>query len=171
MVGVRDDGLDLGRTLAYPIHGALVDWSFTDPAYGGVAGDGVHTVYVQWQDGSGTWSPVASATVLVDTTPPRGTASTDVGSAWTASTTVHVTTAATDALTGTTHVRLSNVDWTDADGELQPGTSFPAGVEMPIPWDFSPAGEGVCPVAGRRRQLVAGDHAARPLGLLAAAGH
>jgi hypothetical protein len=133
--------LDLGRTLPYQSGGALVDWAFTDPAYGGDPSDGMHTVYVQWQDGSGIWSPVASASVLVDTAPPDATASTDVGSAWTASTSVHVTTAATDALTGTTLVRLSNVDWTDVDGELQPGTSFPSGVEMPIPWSFSPAGE------------------------------
>jgi len=133
--------LDFGRTFPYQSGGALVDWPFTDPAYGADTGDGPHTVYVQWQDGSGTWSPVASASVLVDTTPPQTGASTDVGSAWTTSTSVHVTTAATDALTGTTHVRISNVGWTDVDGELQPGTSFPAGVEMPILWDFSPAGE------------------------------
>jgi hypothetical protein len=133
--------LDLGRAFAYTTHGSLVDWSFTDPAYGADAGDGQHTVYVQFQAGSGTWSPVSSASVLVDTTPPDATASTDVGSAWTTSTSVHVTTAATDALTGTSHVRLSNADWTDADGELQPGTSYPAGVEMPIAWAFSPAGE------------------------------
>ena len=133
--------LDLGRTLPYQSGGALVDWSFTDPAYGAALGDGPHTVYVQFQDGSGSWSPVTSAGVLVDTTPPRATASTDVGSAWTASASVNVTTAATDALTGVTHVRLADVGWTDLDGELQPGTSFPAGVEMPIPWAFSPAGE------------------------------
>ena len=133
--------LDLGRTFAYANHGSLVTWSFTDPAYGGDPGDGPHTVYVQWQDGSGTWSPVTSASVLVDTTPPEVSASTDVGNAWTTSTRLHVTTAATDALTGVTHVRLSNLEWTDLDGELQPGTSFRAGVEMPIPWDFSPAGE------------------------------
>lgn len=133
--------LDLGRTFPYQSGGALVDWPFTDPAYGGETGDGRHTVYVQWQDGSGSWSPVMSANVLVDTTPPVATASTDVGSAWTTSTSIHVTTAATDALTGTAHVRLSNVDWTDLDGELQLGTSFPARVEMPIPWDFSPVGE------------------------------
>jgi hypothetical protein len=133
--------LDFGRTFPYQSGGALVNWSFTDPAYGGDPGDGPHTVYVQWQDGSGTWSPVTSATVLVDTTPPQATASTDVGSAWTTSTRVQVTTAATDGLTGVTQLRLSNVDWTDVDGELQPGTSFPAGAEMPIPWDFSPTGE------------------------------
>jgi len=55
------DVLDLGRTYADQNGGALVDWSFTDPAY----------VYVQWQDGSGTWSPVTSASVLADTTPPQ----------------------------------------------------------------------------------------------------
>jgi hypothetical protein len=133
--------LDLGRTFTYTTHGSLVDWSLTDPAYGADSGDGPHSVYVQWQDGSGTWSPVSSASVLVDTTPPNVTASTDVGSAWTTSTSVRVTTSATDTLTGVTHVRLSNLEWTDPDGELQPGTSFPAGVEMPIPWDFSPAGD------------------------------
>ena len=133
--------LDLGRTLPYQSGGALADWSFADPAYGGDPADGPHTVYVQWQDGSGTWSPVTSAGVLVDTTPPHASAATDIGTAWTTATHVHVTTAATDALTGTTQVRLSNVGWTDVDGELRPGTSFPAGVEMPIPWDFSPAGE------------------------------
>jgi hypothetical protein len=63
--------LDFGRTFPYQSGGALVDWPFTDPAYGADTGDGPHTVYVQWQDGSGTWSPVASASVLVDTTPRR----------------------------------------------------------------------------------------------------
>lgn len=133
--------LDLGRTFPYQDHGSIVHWSLTDPAYGADAGDGAHTVFVQFQDGSGTWSTVSSASVLVDTAPPTATASTDAGSAWTTSSSVNVTTAATDALTGITHVRLSNLEWTDLDGELQPGTSFPAGVEMPIPWDFSPSGD------------------------------
>ena len=129
--------LDLGVTQAYQNGGALVSWPLTNPAVGGDPADGRHTVYVQWQDGSGSWSAITSATILLDTTPPDATASTDVGSAWTTSPAVRVTTNATDALTGLTHVRLSNFDWTDADGELQPGVSYPAGAEMPIPWDIT----------------------------------
>src|SRR6476646_9739261 len=64
--------LDLGRTFPYQRGGSLA-----------------------------SWSAVTSATVMVDTSPPHATASTDIGSAWTTSTTVHVTSAATDALTGT----------------------------------------------------------------------
>ena len=129
--------LDLGVTQAYQNGGALVSWPLTNPAVGGDPADGPHTVYVQWQDGSGGWSAITSATILLDTTPPDATASTNVGSAWTTSPAVRVTTNATDALTGLTHVRLSNFDWTDAEGELQPGVSYPAGAEMPIPWDIT----------------------------------
>ena len=50
---------------------------------------------------------------------------------------MRVTTAATDALTGLTHVRISNFDWTDASGELVPGVSYPPGTEMPIPWNIT----------------------------------
>jgi hypothetical protein len=129
--------LDLGVTQAYQNGGALVSGPLTDPAVGGDPADGPHTVYVQWQDGGGGWSAITSATILLDTTPPGATASTNVRAAWTTSPAVRVTTAATDALTGLTHLRLSNFDWTDADGELQPGVSSPAGTEMPIPWDIT----------------------------------
>ncbi|HEX5252066.1 MAG TPA: hypothetical protein VFW14_20565 [Gaiellales bacterium] len=129
--------LDVGVTQAYQSGGALVNWPLTNPAVGGDPADGPHTVYVQWQDGGGSWSAITSATVLLDTTPPDATASTNVGSAWTTSPAVRVTTAATDALTGLTHLRVSNFDWTDADGELVPGVSYPAGAGMPIPWDIT----------------------------------
>jgi hypothetical protein len=129
--------LDLGRTRPYQNGGALESWSLTDPGFGGDPTDGPHTVYVQWQDGGGVWSAIMSATVLLDTTPPDATASTNVGSAWATSPAVRVTTAATDALTGVTQVRVSNSGWTDAAGELQVGVSYPAGTEMPIPWDIT----------------------------------
>jgi hypothetical protein len=129
--------LDLGVTQAYQSGGALVSWPLTEPAVGGDPADGPHAVYVQWQDGGGAWSAITSATVLLDTTPPAATASTNIGSAWTTSPDVRVTTAATDALTGLAHVRVSNFGWTDADGELQPGVSYAPGVEMPIPWNIT----------------------------------
>ena len=73
--------LDLGATFTYQSGGALVSWPLTNPAVGGDSADGPHTVYAQWQDGGGTWSAITSATVLLDTTPPDATASTNVGSA------------------------------------------------------------------------------------------
>src|SRR5690349_11765308 len=92
--------LDLGVTQAYQYGGVLVHWPLTNPEVGGDPADGPHTVYVQWQDGGGSWSAITSATVLLDTTPPVATAATNVGSAWTTSPAVGVTTAAADALTG-----------------------------------------------------------------------
>jgi N-acetylneuraminic acid mutarotase len=47
-----------------------VTWNLTDTSTGGTAGDGVHTVYVQWEDGAGNWSSVSSDSITLDTAVP-----------------------------------------------------------------------------------------------------
>ena len=43
--------------------GGLIGWSLADAATGGSGTHGVHTVYVQWGNGAGTWSSVTTATI------------------------------------------------------------------------------------------------------------
>ena len=47
-----------------------VAWSLVDPAAGGVDADGQKTVSVEGGDGLGTWSPIGSASILLDRTGP-----------------------------------------------------------------------------------------------------
>jgi hypothetical protein len=44
----------------------VIPFDLTRPEYGGSATEGARTVYAQWQDGVGNWSPVSSDTIVVD---------------------------------------------------------------------------------------------------------
>ena len=48
-------------------------WDLTATAYGGTANDGLKTVYVQYRDGAGNWSPVFSDTIRLDRVKPVAT--------------------------------------------------------------------------------------------------
>ena len=43
--------------------GGLIGWSLADATTGGSSTQGIHTVYLQWGNGAGTWSSVATATI------------------------------------------------------------------------------------------------------------
>jgi hypothetical protein len=57
-----------GQTLPYA---ERLTWDVADPAYGGTAGDGKKTVYVQWADTAGNWSVVKSDSIVLETVRPR----------------------------------------------------------------------------------------------------
>ena len=84
-------------------------WSLIDPDAGGVDADGTKTVTVEGGDGLGAWSPVGSASILLDRTGPV------LGSAYfdddTVSGFVHLD--ATDEGVGLagTQVSLDDVHW------------------------------------------------------------
>lgn len=46
-----------------------LEWSLTDIYRGGSYPGGTKTVYVQWRDAQGNWSPIASATIVADLPP------------------------------------------------------------------------------------------------------
>jgi hypothetical protein len=49
---------------------ASVSWSLTDAATGGSGIDGKKAVFVQWDDGTGSWRTAGSDTIELDRTPP-----------------------------------------------------------------------------------------------------
>jgi hypothetical protein len=96
-------------------------------------GEGTKTVDVQFRDSRGSLSPIASATIVLDTTPPSGTVSIQDGSPWTASRDVSLALDSTDVGGGVTQVRVR-------DGGGQFGPWVDAGPTTP--WTLS-AGPGV----------------------------
>ena len=63
------DGGVLAGGLTLPVADEL-PWSLDVDAPGPSVPDGPHTVYVQWGDGAGNWSHVASDSITLDTHPP-----------------------------------------------------------------------------------------------------
>ncbi len=115
--------LSSGQTYAYR---TPIDWNLT-------AGDGAKTVYAQWRDNAGNWSPVSSDGILVDTSAPTGGAITIQGGSATASRNVTLTLSATDAGTGVAQARLSNT------ADFATSTLVPYATS--VPWTLS-AGDG-----------------------------
>ncbi len=73
------------------------------------SGDGVKTVEAQFDDAVGNQSAIVSDTVYLDTVAPTGASvSVNSGAAWTTSTTVTLTLAASDATSGVSEMRFSN---------------------------------------------------------------
>lgn len=59
----------LSNALSFTPNGT-VTWPLSGAGAPATVSEGAHTVYAQWQDGYGGWSAVATATILVDRTPP-----------------------------------------------------------------------------------------------------
>lgn len=77
------------------------------------SGDGLKTVYVQYEDNTGYVTPSFSDTITLDATPPTGSITINGGDASTTSTSVTLDLAATDAGSGVAMMRFSNdgVNW------------------------------------------------------------
>lgn len=45
-------------------------WNLNDAGYGGTSADGIKTVYAQWKDRTGKWSPTATDTIALNGTSP-----------------------------------------------------------------------------------------------------
>ena len=63
-----------GSTWATYGYTTPISWSLSDAAHGGSTTNGTRTVYAQWSDGAGNWSPVSSDTIVLDTVKPGVTA-------------------------------------------------------------------------------------------------
>lgn len=122
-----NDGVTFGASIPFA---TSATWTLS-------SGDGTKTVYTQFQDGAGNWSPSASASISLispppDTTPPTGNLQINGGAASTPQQAVTLALAATDDATGVTHMRFSN------DGE-----TFGAAMAFAAtaPWTLS-SGDG-----------------------------
>jgi hypothetical protein len=109
-----------GTTWTETPYAPVVDWSLgssgvvTTPISSSTIPDGVKTVHVKWRDANGHWSSPKVDTIILDRAAPAGTIAIDEGAGYTKSTSVTVSTLATDAGTGVSLVALSNdgVHWT-----------------------------------------------------------
>ena len=79
-----------------------------DASIGGSNSEGPRSVWVEWQDSHGLWSAPASDSIILDTTPPDGSATVNSGVASTSSVVVPVRVDATDATTWVAGAWLSN---------------------------------------------------------------
>ncbi len=142
---------------------ATADWALA-------AGDGTHTVYVQFQDAAGNTSADATDDIGLDETAPAGSVSIDADAATTRVTAVTLTLATSDATSGVSDLRLSN-DGATWGAWLTPTTS--------IAWDLV-AGDGTRTVYLQVRDVAGNVSAAftdtiladatPPVGALAIAG-
>ena len=89
------------------------NWSLADPGSGGSGTNGRRTVYVRWTDAHGNVSPVASDTIILDTSGPSGAVAIQGNAALSKTTSVQVDVPATDSWSGVSEVALSSdqVDW------------------------------------------------------------
>ncbi len=119
-----DGVLTTGTTYTY---NAAIAWTLT-------GGDEVKTVYAQWRDAAGNWSPVTSDTIVLDTAAPTGTVAINGGAASTNQVNVTLSLGATDVPgSGVASVLLSN------------STDFSAATPIPyaagVPWTMT-VGDG-----------------------------
>jgi hypothetical protein len=134
-VGTVDgDGVLNGAGASTVDYAATQPWTLT-------AANGTKTVYVQWQDGNGVWSPVQSDTIVLDTTDPAGTVSINGGASRAGSNTVSVAVAATDNASGVSQVRLANTNTVDGSGVLNGAGATTSAYSTPKSWTLA-AGEG-----------------------------
>ena len=97
------------------------NWNITDALYGGSSSEGLHTVYVKFNDQSDNWtSPAATATIYYSTGLPTGSITINAAAAYTLSSAVTVTLGYTPPLSGMacTQMALSNdnMSWTALSG-------------------------------------------------------
>lgn len=135
-----------------------VRWSLTDLFYGGNNAVGTKTVYVQWRDAQGNWSPVASDTIVAnltpigDTLPPTGSVTVNAAAAYTSSPSVQLSMPASDLWSGVAMVRISNRPETSR-GLLVYGLTRDW-TTTPQPWSLADASYGGSAANGTRTVYV-----------------
>jgi hypothetical protein len=106
------------------------------------SGDGVKTVWTQWQDHAGNWSAPVSATIGLDQTGPNGSVTINNGDVETSSATVSLDVTATDAGVGVvSNVRIANVG-TTAGGILTDPSAVTSAYSPTKSWDITPGPDG-----------------------------
>jgi hypothetical protein len=135
-----------------------VRWSLTDLFRGGNNVSGTKTVYVQWRDEQGNWSPVASDSIVAnlppvgDTTPPTGSVTINAGAAYTVSPSVTLSTPASDLFTGVAQERISNRP--ETSGGLLTYGSTRDWTPLPQPWSLADTSAGGSSANGTRAVYV-----------------
>jgi spore germination protein YaaH len=118
----------------YPYSADPIAWSA-----GATRPDGPWTIYARWQDASGNWSGIATASTILDTQAPTGAITLNNGARATNAGAVRVTPTATDATSGVAGMLLAN-DPTTTNGVLTNGVPEPVG---PVDaWPLPGAGTG-----------------------------
>jgi hypothetical protein len=103
--------LTYGADYAYTKGSVLgIPWSLTESATGGSADNGPRNVYIQFRDVANNWSPIGSATILLDTVAPTGAIAINANAAETTNTAVTLALAGDDAApaSGVAAMRFSN---------------------------------------------------------------
>ncbi|WP_200207479.1 hypothetical protein [Micromonospora coerulea] len=137
---------------------AAVAWSLTDLYRGGTNDGGTKTVYAQWRDEQGNWSPVASDTIVAnlpaigDTLPPTGSVTINSGTSYTTSTSVSLSMPASDTGTGVSQVRISNRS--DTSGGLLTYGAVREWTATPQSWSLADSAYGGSTANGTRSVYV-----------------
>jgi hypothetical protein len=105
-------------------------------------GDGVKTVWTQWQDQAGNWSAPVSDTITLDQTGPNGSVTINNGDVETSSATVSLDVTAADAGVGVvSNVRIANVG-TTAAGILTDPSAVTSAYAPTMSWNITPGPDG-----------------------------
>jgi len=118
----------LVKGLTYPVANQI-SWALDDPATGGSTAKGTRTVYAQWRDVSGNWSPVAKKSFDVNSFAPTATVTVAAGADVVSSPTITVKAVKTSGRSIST-VRVSNSSSVGADGKLVSGVNGSAGTNI-----------------------------------------
>ena len=135
-----------------------VRWSLTDLYRGGNNDDGTKTVYAQWCDEQGNWSPVASDTIVAnlppigDSLPPDGSVTINAGATYTSNTSVSLSMPASDLWSGVAEVRISNRP--DTSGGRLTYAATRAWTATPQQWSLADTAYGGSTANGTRSVYV-----------------
>ncbi len=118
--------------------GTSVDFSLIEPATGGVDVDGRRSIYVQWRDSAGCWSPLVSSRLTLDRRAPTGSLSVVNSPAFTLDRDVEILAPAADETSGVAAVELSNdgLTWQTLPASSEP-IAWSAGDTPDGPWTIS----------------------------------
>ena len=131
-----------------------VRWSLTDLYRGGNNAAGTKTVYVQWRDAQGNWSPVASDAIVAnlapigDSLPPTGSVTINGAAVYTTTPSIELGMPASDLWTGVALARISNRPETSG-GLLAYGVNRDWTI-TPQPWSLANALYGGSTANGTR---------------------
>jgi spore germination protein YaaH len=126
--------LSAGRT--YPA-AAEIPWQLDDPATGGSNSTGARTVYGQWRDVSGNWSPVSSVAFEVNSFVATASLSLAGGADFVSDPTIAVKVARTGGGRTLAKARLSSNPSVGSDGLLTYGQNYDANQNGNVKESFS----------------------------------
>lgn len=141
LVRVANSGAVDGSGVLNGAGAASFSWNPTIP-WTLASGDGMKTVWAQWQDSAGNWSVPVNDTIALDQTGPVGSVTINGGAAETSSATVSLDVTATDAGVGVvSNVRIANVG-TTAGGILTDPSAVTSAYAPTKSWNITAGPDG-----------------------------